>query len=96
MKKICLFLIGCIVLSCIGVFAADKRTAVINESERLANISFIPEKDPYIAANNVCIRAVSGADLTSEYDQPAFFKFDFSDYTVFALSNKPIRIFSCS
>ena len=87
MKKICLFLIGCIVLSCIGVFAADKRTAVINESERLANISFIPDKDPYTAANNVCIRALSGADPASEYDQPAFFKFDFSEYAGYAVNS---------
>ncbi len=82
MKKLNLVLIICIMLVCCPWVsrAAGNKYAVIGAAESVVNKSFKKDKDVYKAADNICLNVIQSDDPQTEYLQPAFFKYDISEY----------------
>ena len=86
MKRSSLILAVCLFFSCIcgigSVFADDTADIrVIDASETIKNAMFVSDLNPYISADNYSVLNNNQAnDARTMYAQPAFFKFDLSDY----------------
>lgn len=88
MKKLCLLLAICTAVCALGGAAAaedggsESKSAVLTASDRVVQTVFKSGSGVYDAGyGHICLNVIEKDDSAGEYLQPAFFRYDISDYS---------------